>query len=144
MKAFSLLIVPVLALAVAGCGGDDRTALAQKTVTDYWSDIGHLKIDQAYALLSPGVQAGLPKTAFQQNIFGFVKNTQGISAKVYRADVVGDCSLVTLGLISPLAPTSPYKVHQHLYWTQGAWRITDNNGYVTRNSEKLTTCPTGT
>lgn len=145
MKALPLILaLLLLALGVAGCGGPDRAALARKTVSDYWSDIGHLKINQAYALLSPGVQAGLPKTQFQQNIVGFVQNTNGISAKIYKADVVGDCSLVTLGLITPLDPAHAAKVQQRLYWVSGGWRITDSNGYVNRTIQKLTSCPTGT
>jgi hypothetical protein len=145
VKALSLVLaVPLLALGLIGCGGPDRTALASKTVSDYWYDIGHLKINQAYALLSPGVQSGLPKNEFRQNLFGFLQNTNGISAKVYKADVVGDCSLVTLGLITPLDPAHAAKVQQRLYWVQGSWRITDSGGYVSRTIQKLTSCPTGT
>jgi hypothetical protein len=113
-------------------------------VTDYWYDVGHLKVAQAYALLSPGVQSQLKESDFQQNIFSLVQGTNGVSAKVYRADVLGDCSIVTLGLISPQVPSAAFKVHQHLYWLNGSWRITDSDGYVSRRNEKLTTCPTGT
>jgi hypothetical protein len=145
VKSLSLLAaVPLLAIALAGCGSSpDRTSLAKKTVSDYWSDIGRMKLNQAYALLSPGVQNQMSQTTFDQNVVSLLKGTSGVSAKVYTAAVVGDCSLVSLGLISPAAP-APFNVHQHLYWIQGGWRITDSNGYVSRRAEKLTSCPTGT
>lgn len=135
-------LAPLLVVALSGCG-QDRTALAKKTVQDYWYDVGHLKLDQAYNLLSPGVQQTLTKSNYQQDLFGFLQNSNGISAQVSKADVVGDCALVSLGLMSPRAPGQSLKVQQHLYWINGGWRITDQDGTVSQRHETLKSCPTG-
>lgn len=138
-----LLALPIL-LGLTACGsGQNRVALAQKTVSDYWSDIGHIKFNSAYALLSPANQHNMTRQDFEQNMFEFLRGTQGVSSQVKQAKVVGDCALVALDLHFPAAAGATLHAYQHLYWLNGGWRITEPDGRVTRQPTKLTSCPTG-
>lgn len=146
MKSHFFLAAVALAclVSLSGCGsGADRSSLAKQAVHTYWDDVGHLKLGQAYALLSPGVQQSMPEKDFGNNIVGFLQSTAGISADVHKATVVGDCAQVALGLISPKAPGGEYHVYQSLYWLNGGWRITNPAGGTSQNPVTLTSCPTG-
>jgi hypothetical protein len=133
----------VLLLSLAGCGGQDRPKLAQQTVSSYWNDLEHLRVDQAYKLLSSGVRSGVSATDFRSNIYGFLQGTAGISAKIGKPEVVGDCAQVPVTLFAPRDPSGPLHGYQHLYWLNGGWKITEQNGGVTPKYSKLTSCPTG-
>lgn len=138
-----LLILPAL-VGLAACGsGQDRTALAKKAVNSYWYDIGHIKFDRAYDLLSPANQQAMTRQDFRQNMFDFLRGTQGVSSQAQAAQVVGDCALVRVDLRFPAATGATLHAFQHLYWLNGGWRITEPNGQVTRHASKLTSCPTG-
>lgn len=136
-------LAPALLVALAGCGGPDRVSLAKSTVHDYWYDVGHLQTAKSYQLLSPGVQGTISRRQYRQSIVSFLEHTAGVTAVVRKADVLGDCALVYIGLISPRAPSGQFKAHQHLYWINGGWRITDQLATISQQPEKLTSCPTG-
>ncbi len=140
-----LLAGCMLLTGLTGCGGGaDRAALAKQTVNTYWSDIGHLQIDKAYDLLSPGNQQTVTRLSFRQNMIGFLESLEGVSGKATNAQVIGDCALVALTLNAPAAQGSSLHTYQHLYWLGGGWRITEPNGQTTQHPGKLTSCPTGT
>ncbi|HLJ67963.1 MAG TPA: hypothetical protein VKX16_11445 [Chloroflexota bacterium] len=126
----SLLLPLVLLLAapLAGCGGPDRTSLATSVVQTYWSDIGHGKFSEAYNLLTSGTRATINESQYTQNLMGFLEHLSGVSAKVGTPQISSDNATVPVTLRSPLAPSSPFRGFQHLFWQDGGWKISDTNG----------------
>jgi len=122
------LLLPVLLLSACG---EDRGALATKTVKDYWYDIGHGRFDKSYALLTTGIQASQPPKSYQQNMYGFLTHMGGVSAKTGRPEVAGDRAVVSVSLSAPGNPAH-LNAYQHLFWENSGWRISDENGGLSR------------
>lgn len=141
-RPLPLALLIIVCVIITGCGSD-RTAAARDTVQNYWYDIGHGKVKDAYSLLTPGTQQGLKLDTYTQTVFGFLQQTAGVKATVGHVDVVGDCAQVALALDSPKAPGGTLHAYQHLYWLDGSWKISDANGQLSQSHPKLT-CPTGT
>lgn len=142
-------LLPLLALLTAcgtsiGGGGPDRVSAARSVEKEYWQDVHYAKFSKAYALLSSGVQQSTPLKSFTQSMFGFLEQTNGVNAIVGKPTVVGDCALVPVALVAEKAPTGALHAAQHMYWVNGAWRITEANGGLYAGKAKLTSCPTGT
>ncbi len=128
----TLLVGAVALLALAGCG-QDRSALARQTVKTYWNDIRHGKIKQAYHMLTTGEQQVNNLTDYGQSMFDFLKGTEGVTAVVGSPRIDGDCAKVPVTLKSPKAPNPKDDLHayQDLYWENGSWRISNENGGLT-------------
>jgi hypothetical protein len=107
--------------------GQDRSALARQTVQTYWSDIEHGKIGQAYAMLTSGNQAARPLKDYQQDMFGFLEHVASVRATVGQPTINGSQAVVPVSLASPLT-RQKLKAYQHLFWENGHWRISDENG----------------
>ena len=70
----------MLLVGVSACGtGQDRAALAKQAVQTYWSDINHMKLSQAYNMLTPGTQATRPKSNYMQDMAQYLAATGGIT-----------------------------------------------------------------
>lgn len=130
MKRIPLLLVAsVCVLALSACGDStDKPKLAQQTVVTYWADIGRAKFPAAYGMLTSGVRASLKPTAFEQAMFSLVQKTQGVWATAGKPDINGDRAVVPIGLHAASAPGGTYHVYQHLFWEDGAWKISEPLG----------------
>lgn len=135
---YPIIFVALCAVLLTGCGGKDRATLAQETVKNYWSDIGHGKIKDAYGLLSSGVRQQTTLAEYNQSFMALLTKTNGVAADVKKAEVHGDCAIVPVGLLSPKAPGEQFHVYQHLFWENGNWRITDPQGGVSQQHQH---CP---
>ncbi|HEX6506650.1 MAG TPA: hypothetical protein VF221_03370 [Chloroflexota bacterium] len=132
MKALRYLAAPVFVMIfIAGCGGPDRTALAQQTVVNYWTDVNNAKMTEAYKLLTPGIQQTRPKGQFTQDMFGFLSSVGAIKPTVSKATVNGDKAVVPVYLYF-VKQQKTLEAYQHLYWYNDGWRITDENGGVSQ------------
>jgi hypothetical protein len=123
--------------AVAGCGGQNRGALAEKTVRSYWGDISQGRLKQAYAIISPGQQQANPLTQWGQNIFDFLHTTGGIRVTVGKAIVDGDNASVPVRVKFNEAPDprNDKSGYQHLFWLNGTWRIADESGELSHSKQ---------
>lgn len=110
-----------------GFGGQDRSALAKQTVQNYWSDIGHGKVKVAYYLMTSGNRQTMSLTQYGQNMFGFLKGTEGVSATTGNPTVNGDQATVPVTLRSPKT-TIKLHAYQHLFWENGSWKVSDPDG----------------
>lgn len=134
MKYLASCALFAVTLLTAGCGtigfanGPDRTALARQAVQSYWNYAAHGKINQAYGMLTPGVQEGIKKTDYAQAIIGLLTRAGSITAKVKKVYVQGDVAQVSVTLYSP--KDHPFAAWQHLAWQNGSWHISDNNAYL--------------
>lgn len=131
MKISAVLVFPVLLVALAGCGGQDRSALAKQVVKEYWSDINSAKMGSAYALLTPGIQQTRPKQQFSQDMFGFLATVGAVTPTVSKPAVNGDHAVVPV-FLTFVKQQKTLQAYQHLYWYNGNWRITDENGGVSQ------------
>jgi hypothetical protein len=131
LKVRPLLILPILIAVLAGCGSQDRESLAQQTVKTYWNDVNSAKMTQAYNLLTPGIQQSRPKGQFAQDMFGFLASVGAIKPSVSKAQVNGDRAVVPVYLTF-VKQQKTLAAYQHLYWYNGGWRITDDNGGVSQ------------
>jgi hypothetical protein len=131
LKALRFVTFPVLLLLLAGCGGPDRAALAQQTVKDYWTDVNSAKMANAYALLTPGIQQTRPKQQFTQDMFSFLATVGAITPTVAKPSVNGDHAVVPV-FLTFVKQQKTLQAYQHLYWYNGNWRITDENGGVSQ------------
>jgi hypothetical protein len=126
-----------LSILLTGCagigmaGGPDKQALARTTVQDYWHDVNHGKIKQAYGLLTPGVRSGITENQYYQNMLGLLTKAGSITVAVRDTSVNGDLGTVKVTLYSPNA--KPLNAWQHLFWQNGGWLISDNNAYVSQH-----------
>lgn len=128
MKGFvKLAAAGAACLVVAGCGGQDRSALARQTVQQYWYDVGHMKLGKSYKMLTPGNRSETTISDYSQNMMGFIRQAAGLSATVGTAKVNGDQARVPVTLHSPLT-SQPRAACQHLYWQNGKWYIGDEFG----------------
>ena len=137
MKLILALLVAALATSsITGCGGPDRAALARKTVQTYWNDIKFGRVKQAYQILSSGQKQVMTLTQYGQNMFDFLKGTEGVTAVVGDAHVKGDCASVPVTLKASKAPDPKQDLHayQDLFWENGSWRISNENGGLTHAS----------
>lgn len=131
MKVLRFVPLPVLVILIAGCGGPDRAALAQQTVKEYWTDVNSAKMENAYALLTPGIQQSRPKTQFKQDMFAFLATVGAITPAVSKATINGDHATVPVDLTF-VKQQKTLQAYQHLYWYNGNWRISDENGGVSQ------------
>lgn len=131
MKASRFLALPVLLALLAGCGGPDRASLAKQTVKDYWSDVNSAKMGSAYALLTPGIQQTRPKPQFTQDMFAFLSTVGAVTPAVSKPTVNGDRAVVPV-FLTFVKQQKTLQAYQHLYWYNGSWRITDENGGVSQ------------
>lgn len=128
-------IAPILALGIAlssaGCGGsgDDRVALAKQAVTTYWTDVDHGKLLQSYKMLTSGTRSVTAFSSYRSNMIGFLQSVAGVHVVASSPQVSDDRATVPVSLFSPKASGS-LKAYQHLFWENGAWRISDQNGGV--------------
>jgi hypothetical protein len=122
-----------LVVLLAGCG-QNRSALASSTVSEYWADVQHAKFSKAWNLLTPGNQAARPKSTYVQDMFGFLENTGGLTVTVGQPVVSGDLAAVPVKLHSPKTP-KPFPACQHLVWSNGKWLIADQNGGLTQQKD---------
>ncbi|HEY8684075.1 MAG TPA: hypothetical protein VIO57_00555 [Chloroflexota bacterium] len=131
MKVFRFLPIPVLIVLLAGCGGPDKAALAKQTVKDYWTDVNSAKMESAYALLTPGIQQTRPKGQFKQDMFAFLANVGAVTPTVSKPTVNGDRAVVPV-FLTFVKQQKTLQAYQHLYWYNGNWRISDENGGVSQ------------
>lgn len=131
MKVFRFLPIPVLIVLLAGCGGPDKAALAKQTVKDYWTDVNSAKMESAYALLTPGIQQTRPKGQFKQDMFAFLASVGAITPTVSKPTVNGDRAVVPV-FLTFVKQQKTLQAYQHLYWYNGNWRISDENGGVSQ------------
>jgi hypothetical protein len=131
LKVFRFLPIFVLLVLVAGCGGPDRTSLAKQTVKDYWTDVNSAKMESAYALLTPGIQQTRPKSQFKQDMFAFLATVGAINPSVSKPTVNGDRAVVPVNLTF-VKQQKTLQAYQHLFWYNGNWRISDENGGVSQ------------
>jgi hypothetical protein len=129
----ALVLACVCAASVAGCGSDDRSALAKQAIINYWSDINHAKFNAAYGLLTSGNRAVMDFSQYQQNMFGFLEHVAGIHVDPGTPDISDDRATVPIKFRSPKAPGGAANFYQHLFWENGGWRIADQNGGVSQN-----------
>lgn len=129
--AVVVVVIAIAALALVGramsTATQDRPRLAQKTVQTYWQDIGTGHVKDAYALLSPGVQAARKYQYFSQDMFGFLTQTAGVQAQVTKPQVNGDQGVVVVTLYAQ-KQNRRIRAYQHLFWQGDHWVITDQNG----------------
>jgi hypothetical protein len=116
-----------LLLVATGCGQQNRGALARQQVETYWRDIDHMKLNQAYSLITPGVQAQDTRKTYEQNIVDFLKGTGGISVKTGKAKISDGQASVPVAMYSPKSG-KPLKACQHLVWMNNTWLISDAHG----------------
>lgn len=119
---FGILMITTL----AGCG-QDRTALAHQAVQTYWDDISHAKIRAAYSMLTSGNRQAQSFKTYDTDILGLLANTANLRATVGKPKVNGNFATVPVTLHS-IKTSKPLPAYQHLYWENGRWRITDQNG----------------
>src|ERR671932_241168 len=99
---------------MAGCGGEDRSALPRTTGKTYWKDIGDMKLGDSYKMMTPGNRSQTSQAEYAQNMMGLIKQTSGLTAAVGAPKVDGDSARVPVTLHSPLT-TQPKRACQHLY-----------------------------
>jgi hypothetical protein len=117
---------------MSGCGNSvDRSALASSAVTTYWNDVNSAHMSKAYALLTPGLQQTSPKDQYTQNMFGFLASVGSITPRVGKPTVNSDRAVVPVFLTFSKQQKT-LEAYQHLYWYNGGWRITDENGGVSQ------------
>ena len=128
----ALYIITVIALlfGLAACG-EDRSSLAKKTVQTYWQDIASGKTGQAYKLLTSGNRVHTDLKSYNADMLQFLTTTGGIKAKVGEPSVDDDHATVPVTLISPKSAQN-LNAYQHLFWENGSWHISDNNGGLSR------------
>ncbi len=132
MRARAFLFFPVLLILLAACGGSaNRASLAKAAVTTYWKDVNSAKLDNAYALLTPGIQQSRPKSAYRQDMLGFLSTVGSVTPSVSKPSVNGDRAVVPV-LLTFSRQQKTLEAYQHLYWYNGGWRITDENGGVSQ------------
>jgi len=124
-------VVVITLYLVTGFGQQDRGALARKTVQTYWGDLHRGHTRAAYNLLSSGTQYARPFNQYNQDMFGFLTQTGGVSARVGKPQVHGDRALAPVALLFVQA-NRPLNGYQHLFWEDGSWRIVDQNGGITQ------------
>jgi len=138
LKHWKHWMVGALALAaLAGCGGDDKTALARKTVQIYWQDINQGKWRQAYHMMTTGQQQATTISDYVKNWADFLTNsTGGVTAVVGQPRVDGSCAKVPITLKSPrtYSPKQYLHAYQDLYWQNGEWRISNELGALTHSA----------
>jgi hypothetical protein len=122
-----------LAVVLSACG-QDRSALAANTVSEYWGYVQHAKFSKAYNLLTPGNQAARPKTNYAQDMFSFLESTGGLTVTVGKPTLSGDLAAVPLKLHSPKTKQA-FAACQHLVWNSGKWLIADQNGGLTQQKD---------
>jgi hypothetical protein len=125
------MTLPVLLMVLAGCGGPDRASLAKQTVKEYWTDVNSAKMANAYALLTPGIQQTRPKQQFTQDMFSFLATVGAVKPAVSNASVNGDHAVVPV-FLTFIKQQKTLQAYQHLYWYNGNWRISDENGGVSQ------------
>lgn len=130
MKACALALLSALVL-LAGCGSGHSAASAERAVHTYWTDIGHAKMQQAYDMMTTGNRAARPFSSYSQDMWNFLESTAGISVTVGKAEVHGDEATVPVALHSPKSPGA-FHAYQHLYWQNGGWKVTDENGGLSK------------
>lgn len=136
MKYAGPLFGFLLIVLCAGCGqfdmpgsGPNRSALASETVKSYWNYIDHAKIQKAYNMMTSGNRAARRLSDYSQDIFNFLEGTGGITPEVGHAIVSDDRATVPITLVSPRT-TAKLHAYQHLFWENGAWKISDQNGQL--------------
>lgn len=125
------MLAGVCAIGLVSCGGGtDRSAAARQTVQNYWGDISHGKMSQAYNMQTTGARQTTTLANYSRNLFDFLQGTAGVRAVVGSATLNGDQAAVAVTLKSPKAPNPKSDLHayQHLFWENGQWRISDQNG----------------
>ncbi len=125
-RPLGLLSAGLILLSLAGCGAN-RTTLATETVQTYWYDVGHAKLHQAWLLLTPGTQQAVPFATYSSNFLGLLSKAANIHAIVGRAVVNDDRAAVKVTLTA-LVTKNNLHACQHLFWLNGNWRISDQNG----------------
>ncbi len=129
-RGIALLLGSLIITTLSGCG-QDRTALARQTVQTYWNDISKARIHAAYNMLTSGNRQSMPFSTYDQDIMGILTQTAHLQATVGNPKVKGDNATVPVTLHS-IRTTKALPAYQHLYWENGAWRITDQNGGVSQ------------
>lgn len=119
-------------LSLSACGSVNQSAAVRETVQQYWYDIGHAKLAQAYHMMTTGNQASRSVGDYSQDMMSFLENTAGVSVKVGKPVVHGDFAVVDVWLSSPKS-SGRFHAYQHLYRENGHWRISDQNGGLSQS-----------
>jgi hypothetical protein len=122
------LVTAVVVLPALGFG-QNRTALARQATVHYWSLIGHGKLTTAYHMMTSGNRQSITESDYQQNLYNFLTSVGNVWATTGKVDVNGDQAVVAVALHSPKT-SAVQKGFQHLYWQDGGWKITDENGGI--------------
>lgn len=119
---------------LSACGGENRADLARQTVKTYWNKIDHGKWKDAYYMLTPGEQATIPLDQYQKQWVEFLAKTAGVTAVVGTPYVKNDCANVPVTLKSPESFRNDLHARQDLFWNNGKWQISDENGALTNRT----------
>jgi hypothetical protein len=126
-RILSALLLGMVCASLAGCGSQNRAAMAHQTVQHYWDAVSQAKVKQAYNMLTSGTRASNPYPTYAQDMLAFLGKVNNLKAQAGTARVQGDRAVVPVTLHS-IATNVPLRACNHLFWQNGHWYISDENG----------------
>jgi hypothetical protein len=78
-------------------------------------------------MMTSGNQSARPLRDYEQDMFGFLEHVANVRATTGKPTINGNQAVVPVSLSSPLT-SQKLHAYQHLYWENGHWRISDENG----------------